>query len=404
MFSSEPLSVTELTCRIKELLEERFYAVDAEGEISNFRPSSSGHFYFTLKDDSSAISAVMFRGKAKRLGFIPKNGDLVRVSGSLSVYEARGTYQIIVDSMEPSGEGEILKMLEERKRKLAAEGLFDDSRKRKPSRFPAKIAVITSPTGAAVRDILQILSRRNPAVSIVVLPAAVQGAEAADTLKYCVETANRFKMADTIIIGRGGGSLEDLLPFSDEALVRAVAASEIPVISAVGHEIDWSLCDFAADVRAPTPSAAAELASDPLSEIGGVIQDCKKNVTVEIKRRIETVRSRAALFSPEGLEMRFRRIAQPIMLRFDTIKEEMIHSIKEKISGVRHDLAIQTEKIKSANPRSLLERGFSIVKDGKTGKIITDASTLAVGDAVAVTAAKGEFSASVFALNPEKRI
>ncbi len=401
MLPAEPLTISELTSRIKGILEENFYSVEVEGEISNFRPSSSGHLYFTLKDDNSAISAVMFRGKIKNLGFAPKNGDLVKVSGSLSVYEARGTYQIIIEVMEPSGEGGILKMLENRKKLLAAEGLFDESRKRKPKRYPERIAVITSPTGAAIRDILQVLSRRNPAVSIVILPAPVQGAEAAETLKYCMETANRFKMADTIIIGRGGGSLEDLLPFSDENLVRAVAASEIPVISAVGHEIDWSLCDFAADVRAPTPSAAAELASAPLAEIENSIFEYQNTITAEIERRIENARNKAALFSAENMEMRFRHISQPVMLRFDTIKEEMIQSIREKIFDLRHTLLLQSEKIKSADPRSILDRGFSIVKNNCTGKIITDASMVKRGDNLTITPAKGEISALVSSLKAE---
>ena len=395
MFPAEPLTISELTSRIKGILEESFFNIEVEGEISNFRPSSSGHLYFTLKDDSSAISAVMFRGKAKNLGFIPKNGDLVKVSGSVSVYEARGTYQIIVETMEPSGEGEILKMLEARKKILAAEGLFDESRKRKPKRYPERVAVITSPTGAAIRDILQVLSRRNPAVSIVILPAPVQGAEAAGMLKYCLETANKFKMAETIIIGRGGGSLEDLLPFSDEALVRAVAASEIPVISAVGHEIDWSLCDYAADVRAPTPSAAAELASAPLSEIESLLGEYRRSIISEIERRIENARNKTAIFSAESMEMRFRHISQPIMLRFDTTKEEMIQAVKEKVSGLRHTLSIQKEKIKSADPNSILSRGFSIVKNTGTGKIVTNASMVKTGDNLTIMPAVGEISAQV---------
>lgn len=396
------MTISELTVQIKSILEDRFPLVEAEGEISNCKPASSGHLYFTLKDDASAISAVMFRGRAKILQFTPKNGDLVRVSGTLSVYAARGTYQIIVEEMEPSGEGGILKMLEERKRRLAAEGLFRESRKRQPVRFPHTVAVITSPTGAAIRDILQILSRRNPAVSIVVLPAAVQGPDAADALRSQLETANRYRMADTIILGRGGGSLEDLLAFSDETLVRAVVDSAIPVISAVGHEIDWSLCDFAADVRAPTPSAAAELASAPLREITDAVADAQADIRQEMERRLENTRARMALFSPEGMEMLFRRISQPVMLHFDSVKEEMIQNIREKAAAARHAFLLQKEKLQSADPESILARGFSIVKNAADGKIVTDSAAVRTGARLIITPAKGSISASVLSQSRER--
>ncbi len=389
------MTISELTSLIKELLEGAFPVIEAEGEISNLRPASSGHLYFTLKDSMSAISAVMFKNKAKSLPFKPKDGDMVRVAGSLSVYGARGTYQIVVEAMEPSGEGAILKMLEERKRLIAAEGLFDESRKRKPSMFPRRVAVITSPTGAAVRDILQVLSRRNPAVSIVILPAKVQGEGAAEELRARLETANRFDMADTIIIGRGGGSLEDLLPFSDEALVRAVAVSKIPVISAVGHEIDWALCDFAADVRAPTPSAAAELASAPLSEIVSIIEDSAQTLVAEISRQINNAKNRAALFSAENMEIRLRSIVNPVMMRFDTLKDELIGAVKEKADEARHAFMLQKEKLKSADPEAVLARGFSIVKNAATGAVVTDAASLKAGDILAITPLRGGISASV---------
>ncbi len=388
------MTISELTSCIKELLEGAFPVVEAEGEISNLRPASSGHLYFTLKDSTSAISAVMFKGKSRFLAFEPKNGDMVRVAGSLSVYGARGTYQIVVDAMEPSGEGAILKMLEERKRLLAAEGLFDQDKKQKPAMFPRSVAVITSPTGAAVRDILQVLSRRNPAASIIILPAKVQGEGAAEELCAQLETANRFNMADTIIIGRGGGSLEDLLPFSDEALVRSVAASKIPVISAVGHEIDWALCDFAADVRAPTPSAAAELASAPLSEIINIIEDSWQTLVAEINRFIDNAKNKAALFSAENMEMRLRSIVNPAMIHFDTLKSELVSAIREKVDAARYAFMLQHERIKSANPKALLERGFSIVKNA-SGAVVTDAAALNAGDLVTITPLRGSISATV---------
>ena len=389
------MTITELNSLIKELLEGAFPFVEAEGEISNLRPASTGHLYFKLKDARCAIGAVMFKGKAKSLPFKPKDGDMVRVKGSISVYDVNGTYQIIVEAMEPAGEGAILKMLEERKRRLDAEGLFDNARKRKLPAFPRTVAVITSPTGAAVRDICHVLKRRNPAVSIVVLPAKVQGEGAAEELCRQLKTANRFNMADTIIIGRGGGSLEDLLPFSDEAVVREVAASGIPVISAVGHEIDWALCDFAADVRAPTPSAAAELASRPLLEIINIIEDAKQTLVAQMGRWIDGARSRTALFSADNMEMRLRSLVNPAMMRFDALKDGLIGAIQGRADAARHAFMLQNELLKSADPQAVLARGFSIVKNAATGAVVTDAASLNAGDMLEIAPAKGRVSASV---------
>ncbi len=271
-----PLSVSALTALVKELLEESLPSVLVEGEISNCRPASSGHLYFTLKDKGAMLQAVMFRYRSKVTGFEPVDGALARARGNITVYAARGQYQMIVERLERAGEGDILAMLEDRKRALAAEGLFDESRKRALPRFPSRVAIVTSPTGAAIRDILNVLKRRNAGMDLVVLPTAVQGEAAAAQIASQIAAANRLSLGDVLIVGRGGGSIEDLLPFSDELVVRAIAASRIPVISAVGHEIDWALSDFAADLRAPTPSAAAELVSESriaLSARGRPVRD-----------------------------------------------------------------------------------------------------------------------------------
>lgn len=374
MTGLKPLRITEITSMIKELLETAFPSVTVEGEISNSRPSSTGHLYFTLKDETSSISAVMFRGKSRYLSFEPKDGMLVHATGSVSVYGARGSYQIIVDSMEPAGSGDILRLLEERKRRLAEEGLFDPDRKRPIPFFPRRVAVVTSPTGAAVRDILQIIRRRNPSIDVVVLPAPVQGAEAPAALIRQIETANLHALGDVIIIGRGGGSLEDLLPFSDEGLVRAVAASTIPVVSAVGHEIDWSLCDLAADLRAPTPSAAAELVSPLLSDCVSRVASSAEALASGISGRIERIRLMASQFSPESLELRFRRIEQPLLLRFDDAKEALLEGLSRRIADARHRVSILAEKIEGANPRGILARGYSIVIDDETGAVIRSAA------------------------------
>ena len=279
-FQNQIFSVSQITSFISEILTETFKNITIEGEISNWKPSTSGHVYFTLKDANAQISAVMFKGSTYHLNFKPKDGDKVRCKGSISVYAPRGNYQIIITSMELAGTGNILQMLEQRKQKLvwcqlsriftwAAHGRDADKyesasrvseNKKKLPAFPQTIGVVTSPTGAAIRDILNVTKNRNKSVNILVLPALVQGEGADVSIVKMIEAANNYKLCDILIIGRGGGSLEDLLPFSEESVVRAVAASKIPTISAVGHEIDWAICDYSADRRAPTPSAAAEMA------------------------------------------------------------------------------------------------------------------------------------------------
>ncbi len=402
MTSAKPLKIAEISSLIKEILEGSFPSITLEGEISNCRPSSTGHLYFTLKDESSAISAVMFKGKSRYLSFTPKDGTLVHATGNISVYEARGTYQIIVDSMEAAGSGDILRLLEERKQRLAAEGLFDSERKKPIPVLPSRIVVITSPTGAAIRDIIQIIGRRNPSINVTVLPCPVQGSEAAAALVREMERANRYDMADVIIIGRGGGSLEDLLPFSDEALVRAVAGSRIPVISAVGHEIDWSLCDFAADLRAPTPSAAAELVSPLKSDIDERIVEAASDLENVMLSRVDRIRLMMASFSPESLELRFRRIEQPRLMRFDDAKEALLEGLSHRISETRQHIALLAEKLAGANPKTILKRGYAMVRDADTGKIIRSPADTREGCRIVIIPEKGALYARVEELRNEE--
>lgn len=387
-------SIQEITGIIKSLFEKNFTSLHVAGEISNCRPSSTGHLYFTLKDEKAALQAVMFKGRIRTLGFEPKDGIKVTVFGSLSVYEQRGSYQIVVETMELAGAGAILRMLEERKQKLAQEGLFDQDRKRPLPFFPLRIAVITSPTGAALRDILTVLSRRNRVVSVTVLPAAVQGAEAAAALVRQIETANRYRLGELIIIGRGGGSLEDLLPFSDEAVVRAVAASEIPVISAVGHEIDWALTDFAADVRAPTPSAAAEIAVPVLDGITETIAHIRTDMLRSLNGTLEKIRLTIKSFTPEALEMRFRRIEQPLLLRLDDAKERLLYTMQARITDTRHRFALLTQTIESSNPQEILNRGYSIVYDKQTGTVLRSATSACTASKLRIRLADGEITAA----------
>jgi exodeoxyribonuclease VII large subunit len=402
MTASKPLKIAEITSLIKEILEGSFPSITLEGEISNLRPSSTGHLYFTLKDGTSAISAVMFKGKSRYLAFTPKDGALVHATGSISVYEARGTYQIIVETMEEAGSGDILRLLEERKRRLAAEGLFDADRKRPIPDFPERVAVITSPTGAAVRDIIQIIRRRNPSISVTVLPAPVQGSEAPAALIRQLETANRYTMADVIVIGRGGGSLEDLLPFSDEDLVRAVAASRIPVISAVGHEIDWSLCDYAADYRAPTPSAAAELVSPLATDIEARLSGAREALVESVSSRVERVRLTLAQFSAESLELRFRRIEQPLLMRFDDAKEGLLEALQSRVRDTRHRVELLTKTLEGGNPRAILKRGYSMVRDAETGKVIRSPKDTGPGKTIEIVPERGSIRARVEELSNEE--
>lgn len=395
MLSGQALSVSELTERVKALLEGGFPAVSVEGEISNWRPASSGHVYFTLKDSGASLQAVMFKGRASRLPFKPRDGDLVVASGNLGVYAARGQYQLVVEGMEIAGAGAILAMLEERKRRLAAEGLFDAARKRPIPAFPRRVAVVTSPTGAALRDILSVMRRRNAAIRITVLPASVQGTEAPSTIVRMIEIANAFRLGDVIIVGRGGGSLEDLLAFSDESVARAVAASEIPVISAVGHETDWSLCDLAADLRAPTPSAAAELVSHSAEAASDRIDAARAAMTLSLRSRVERTRLLVESFSTENLEFRLDRALQPARQRFDDAKESLVRGMRDAIVTTRHREREARMILAASDPMSILARGFAVVRKAKGGCAIRDASDLRVGEALSITFHEGGVAAEI---------
>ncbi len=300
--------------------------------------------------------------------------------------------------MEPVGSGNILQMLEMRKQKLAAEGLFDEANKKPLPALPKTIGVVTSPTGAAIRDILNVAQRRNKNINIIVLPAIVQGTGADATIVKMIEIANFYKLCDVLIVGRGGGSLEDLLPFSEESVVRAVAASEIPVISAVGHEIDWALCDYSADRRAPTPSAAAEMAVPLQADLQQQILDCKKDLYTTIKTQVEQKRLLIRSFNPENLEIRFRNIQQPLLNRFDQARNDLCKNLTDKIRDIRNNIENCKTVLENASPQTILERGYSMVTD-ESGNVIRKANQVQEGQKLKIRPADGEITVGVISRN-----
>lgn len=395
LLNDKVLSVSELNSLLKDVLEGTFPSIKIEGEISNYRPNSSGHLYFTLKDTTSQISAVMFRSNVMSLSFVPKDGVKVQCTGRITVYPPRGNYQILITKMEVAGEGDVLKMLEDRKRRLAMEGLFESQRKRQLPAFPKTIGVVTSSTGAALRDILQITRRRNPCVSVIIFPALVQGDEAAPSIVKQINTANAYNMCDVLIVGRGGGSLEDLLPFSEEIVVRAIAASKIPVVSAVGHEIDWALSDYAADCRAPTPSAAAEIVVPQKIDILNNLQYLSNELHQEMTRRIDKMKSMVKQFNPDNMELKFRSIEQPLLSRLDNAKEAIIQNMMQKVKDTKMLIENCHAILESSSPQTILARGYSMVRNKETQEIITNTKNLTKGTQIEIVPAVGRFTAIV---------
>lgn len=397
--SSSPLSVSQLTLLIKNDLENKYPDVIVEGEISNCKVAASGHLYFSLKDDQAVLQAVMFRRDMLALSFVPRDGMNVWARGGISVYAGRGQYQLIARTMRAAGLGDILAMLEERKQKFAKEGLFDQDRKKQIPAFPERIAVVTSATGAAIRDIIHVLRRRNPKAHIILLPAAVQGEEAAASIAARIRQANRWSIADVLIVGRGGGSIEDLLPFSEEIVVRAIAESRIPVISAVGHETDWALSDYAADLRAPTPSAAAEMASKDLGLVQKEIEHFETVLAQSMQQIIEHARQRLSLVSPRSMESMLVRRHMLLMQRFDTATEAIEQGMRSKVDAFSHRIALAASAIELSNPKAIMKRGFSIVR--KSAEIIRSAEMIKPGEEVHISFYRGEANASILSAQAE---
>ena len=388
------LTVSELTSLIKNTLECSFFGLTVEGEISGFRPASTGHWYFSLKDQGAVIGCCMWRSTIPRVAFKPKDGMKVVVTGALSVFEPRGTYQIICTSMKVAGEGDILAMLEERKRRYDSLGYFDESEKKPIPRRPGRVAVITSPTGAALQDILQITGRRNKGLDIIILPAIVQGADAAISIAKRIKEVNDFALADVMIIGRGGGSIEDLLPFSEECVIEAIHESQIPVISAVGHEIDWAISDYVADLRAPTPSAAAELVCESSIDQMEKVNQLRSDMTEAMVAKLNAVKLRLASFSPENARAQLENRLNRRRMMLDSLSTDMQHSIHNLLNQRKARADLLRHKMEALSPLAVLDRGYSIVTD-KDGRTLKSVSQAKAGDNITIRLSDGRILADV---------
>lgn len=380
------LSVSQLNRYIKMNFDadENLANIFISGEISNFTNHyRTGHLYFTLKDDSAAVRAVMFNSSAKRLKFMPEDGMKVIARGRVSVYEASGQYQLYVDDMQPDGVGALNLAYEQLKEKLQKEGLFSELHKKPLPPYPEKVGVITSPTGAAVRDIINVLGRRFPYAEIVFCPVLVQGDGAHLQLTDAVNLFNSERAADVIIIGRGGGSIEDLWEFNDEGLARAVYNSEIPVISAVGHETDFTICDFVADMRAPTPSAAAELAVPDANELQYALSALKNRMFLNVSSGIADRRSRLEYLTSKGASKSPDEMLSNRSQRLDTAFSKMLSSYENRIGGKKVEFISAATALSKLDPMSVLMRGFAFVSD-KNGKNVYSSQALAKGDKINV--------------------
>ena len=372
------LTVTQLTNRIKDLIEGAFPDIWVEGEISNLSIPQSGHAYFTLKDEHAQVRAVLFRSAQRFLKFTLQHGIQVICRGRASVYEPRGEYQLILDYIEPKGVGALQLAFEQLKAKLEKEGLFDFNRKKPLPVLPRRIGIITSPTGAAIRDMLRVIKRRHPKMHILIYPVPVQGAEAAPAIVEALRYFNREQNADVLIVGRGGGSLEDLWAFNEEAVVRAVHASRIPVISAVGHETDYTICDFAADLRAPTPSAAAEMVVESEESFQQSIRSLEVRLLRSMQQTLQL--SRASLRENMRILGDPRRTLELHAQRIDELAGRLATGLNHQLQRDRALLLSLTSALDHLNPLGILSRGYSITKKLPAGAIVTDASQLNPGD------------------------
>ena len=398
-------TVSEINEYVRMVLDSdpRLRRVWLRGEISNFTNHyKTGHYYFSVKDEQSSLRAVMFRGHNAKLSFMPENGMRVLLCGDIRAYPRDGQTQIVVSEMQPDGAGSLALAFEQLRKKLESEGLFDPARKKKLPKYPRRIGIVTSPTGAAIHDIIRITGRRYPMCELILFPALVQGAGAAASLRIGVEFFNSVDLVDAIIIGRGGGSVEDLWAFNDEALARTVAASRLPVISAVGHESDVTICDFVADLRAPTPSGAAEVAVPDRAELYTLLD----SMETRLCRVGESYLARAR----EALDRRasHRLLTSPVAL-FDErrmhlcLREERLSRLlASSLDRSRADMGRRAAKLEALSPLAVLSRGYAMIRDADSGSMITGTASLAVGQTVDLQLADGDATAQITQINTKR--
>lgn len=422
--NQRPSTVSEVVSRLKRLIERNFIDVHVEGEISGYRPAASGHVYFTLKDQGAVLSCVLWKADAARVKPVPKDGDTVEIRGCLSMYEQRGQCQLVVQSIKPAGLGKLYLAFQEMKERLQAEGLFDLARKRPIPLYPKRIGVVTSPSGAAIRDILQILSRRAPHIEVFIWPARVQGQGAAQEVAHGITAMNALAMVDVLIVGRGGGSMEDLWCFNEEIVARAIFQSKIPVISAVGHETDTSISDFVADLRTPTPSAAAELVAKNSADLIRELDHVNSRLHGAVRRRTEFLRQVPHLRS---------RLESMLLSRISIMKSnvrrfEDCHALKrplQKVNEMRQrldDVDLRLERglttqwrnatqrlsqfeaqMRALDPKAIMNRGYSITFDPHTGQIIRREIEASAGQPLRVLLAEGKLDVNVAGAAPASR-
>lgn len=394
-------SVNELNAYVKRILDndENLKHIFVTGEISNYKAHYSGHLYMTIKDESASVKAVMFAGNASRLRFRPENGMKVLIFGTVSLFPRDGSYQLYISDMQPDGMGALSVAFEQLKKKLAAEGLFSDSHKKPIPQFPKRIGVITSETGAAVQDIFNVLSRRFPVAEVVLRPTQVQGDGAAQDIAKAIYLFNEYNAADVLIVGRGGGSIEDLWAFNEEVVARAVFASEIPVISAVGHETDYTICDFVADLRAPTPSAAAELAVPDKLELKSELISYQQHILNLTKNKLDRERSKLLAIEKSGA------LRDPVT-KLNENRRELLY-LSERITNLTVS-AVDSSKMKYAalagklnalSPLGVISRGYALAESD--GKVVTKVKDVSVNDEISVRLSDGMLKAKVIGIKED---
>ncbi len=395
-----PLTVSEITTQVKSLLEETLPACWVVGELSDFSRAASGHCYLTLTDPDSQLSAVMFRSYAQQLSFAPEPGTKVLAFGNISVYERGGRYQFLVYEMRPAGVGELALAFEKLRARLDQDGLFDPQRKRPLPAFPRTVGVVTSRTGAAIRDIINVIQRRAPGVQIILRPTTVQGPTAALDIARAIAELNQHSAADILIVGRGGGSAEDLWPFNEEVVARSVYASKIPVVSAVGHEIDFSICDYVADVRAPTPSSAAEIVTQEYGALRQRISDFHGRLQAAVTNRLAHFQLRLEHADPAWLARRLKDRLDQAAQYLDERRETLVDGFDRSAMTRTHSFHTAALRLQGLSPLAGLSRGFAYCERAVDGKPLRKAAELQTGEQIRLRFSEGDALCNVEEVNP----